>query len=220
MSSVTVVVMCSATLDGKLAPATEASSRPFIERVPDRFGDQLGDLRETVDGIVVGNNTIVQDDSRLIPPSGSELVRAVIDPEAKLHTDHAVLADDYPTVVAITGETPDRHRERIERHSNKQTLVVGDDDVDLHRFCEQLADMGVDRLLLEGGGRLIYHFLAAELVDEMRILYMPYVVGEEGVVTLADGPDSFFPGVRLNVEDRHVDGDFTLLEGTVEYEDQ
>lgn len=217
MSAITVTVMCSATLDGKLAPATDASSRPFLEHVPDRFGDQLGDLREAVDGIVVGNETVVQDDSRLVPPSGSELVRTVIDPEAKLRPEHTILADEYPTVVAVTGDTPDAHRERIERRENKRTVLVGDDEVDLHRLCEELSRMGVDHLLLEGGGRLIFYFLEAELVDEMRILYMPYVVGGEAVVTLADGTDSLFPNVRLNVEDRQVDGDFTLLEGTVDY---
>lgn len=211
--------MCSATLDGKLAPGADASSRPFLDRIPDHYADQLGELRETVDGVVVGNRTIQLDDSRLLPPSGEELVRVVPDPEALLDPTCTVLADDHPTTIAVTEATPDDHVDEIAAIDRKDVVIAGTDDLDLDRLLGTLGERGVDHLLLEGGGRLIYHFLDGEHVDEFRQLVVPYFVGDADAASVADGPETLFPDVRLDVERRDQLGDYLLVEGQVVYDE-
>lgn len=215
----TVTVMCSASLDGKLTPASESSSRPFLDHVPDYYHDQLMALRETVDAVAVGNRTILHDDSSLLPPSDEDRLRVVIDPEGLLDASYTVLADDRPTLIAVTQETSEAYVEMVEQRERKRTVSVGADTPDLPRLAEELAACGVEHLLLEGGGRLIYYFMEARLVDECRILYLPFFVGDEDAVTAVHGTDSFFPSVRLDVTRRDQSGDYTLVEGDVRYED-
>lgn len=212
-----VTVTCSASLDGRLAPARESSSRPFLSEVPEVVAEELDELRGAVDAVAVGNGTILQDDSRLLPSSGPPPLRVIIDPEGELSTTHTVLADEHPTAVAVTETTDSGYRQRVESRPAKRTIQMGREP-DLAALLDELAAAGVERLLVEGGGGLIYHFLDARLVDECRILYLPLFVGEEGTVCLCDGPESLFPSVRLDVTRRDHVGSHTLLEGAVVYE--
>lgn len=213
-----VTVMCSSSIDGKLTPASNTSSRPFVEQVPEHYSEQLMDLRENVDAIVVGNRTIVHDDSQLLPPSGDPLQRVVVDPEALVEPHHTVLSDPHPTTMLVTESTPDSYRQTVEETDRKELLVAGTDTPDLEQALTELGDRGVEHVLLEGGGRLIYYFMQAGLVDEFRLLLLPLFVGDGDAVTTVHGPESFFPDVRLDVTRRDAKGDYTLVEGNVVYE--
>jgi 2,5-diamino-6-(ribosylamino)-4(3H)-pyrimidinone 5'-phosphate reductase len=47
--------------------------------------------------------------------------------------------------------------------------------------------MGVERVLLEGGGKLNWSMLTEKLVDEIRVTVGPFVAGGEGAETLVEG---------------------------------
>ncbi len=51
----------------------------------------------------------------------------------------------------------------------------------------ELARRGVQTLLIEAGGALIFEFLAAGLVDEMHVTLCPVVIGGVGAPSLVDG---------------------------------
>lgn len=53
-------------------------------------------------------------------------------------------------------------------------------------ILEQLARRGVERLLVEAGGDLLFQFLAADALDEMHVTLCPLVVGGDAP-SLADG---------------------------------
>ncbi|MEP6740355.1 MAG: dihydrofolate reductase family protein [Caldimonas sp.] len=44
-------------------------------------------------------------------------------------------------------------------------------------MLEQLAERGIERLLVEAGGDLLFQFLAADAIDEMHVTLCPLVVG-------------------------------------------
>jgi 5-amino-6-(5-phosphoribosylamino)uracil reductase len=53
-------------------------------------------------------------------------------------------------------------------------------------MLEQIARRGVERLLVEAGGDLLFQFLAADALDEMHVTLCPLVVGGPAP-SLADG---------------------------------
>lgn len=53
----------------------------------------------------------------------------------------------------------------------------GEGDLPVPWMLEQLAARGVERLLVEAGGDLLFQFLAADAVDEMHVTLCPLVVG-------------------------------------------
>jgi riboflavin-specific deaminase-like protein len=60
-------------------------------------------------------------------------------------------------------------------------------DLPVAWILAQLARRGVERLLVEAGGDLLFQFLAADALDEMYLTLCPLVVGGDAP-SLADGP--------------------------------
>ena len=61
------------------------------------------------------------------------------------------------------------------------------DDLPVAWMLEQIARRGVERLLVEAGGDLLFQFLAADAIDEMFLTLCPLVVGGPAP-SLVDGP--------------------------------
>jgi len=62
----------------------------------------------------------------------------------------------------------------------------GEGDPPVAWIVERLAARGVEHLLVEAGGDLLFQFLAADAIDEMHVTLCPIVVGGPAP-TLADG---------------------------------
>ncbi len=79
--------------------------------------------------------------------------------------------------------------------------------------------MGIRKILVEGGGTLIYNLLINHIIDEVRILYMPFFVGNKNCVSVVHGNVSLFDKLKLNINHiEYLDG-FVLLIGGVNYEE-
>ena len=59
-------------------------------------------------------------------------------------------------------------------------------DLPIAWILEQLARRGVERLLVEAGGDLLFQFLAADAIDELHVTLCPLVVGGDAP-SLVDG---------------------------------
>ncbi|MEO7057165.1 MAG: RibD family protein, partial [Caldimonas sp.] len=64
---------------------------------------------------------------------------------------------------------------------------AGEGDPPVAWMLERLAGRGIERLLVEAGGDLLFQFLAADAIDEMHVTLCPLVVGGPAP-SLADGP--------------------------------
>jgi 5-amino-6-(5-phosphoribosylamino)uracil reductase len=51
----------------------------------------------------------------------------------------------------------------------------------------QLAKLGVQNLLIEAGGNLIYQFLRADLIDELYVTLCPTVIGDQKAPAIVSG---------------------------------
>lgn len=79
-------------------------------------------------------------------------------------------------------------------------LVVGDDGVDLQLALQRLRhEFGVERILLEGGPSLNYHFLRQRLVDELFWTVAPKMIGGSAELSWVEGEDLFDPLMQLKL---------------------
>jgi len=87
----------------------------------------------------------------------------------------------------------------------------GDGDLPVPWIVEQLARRGVEHLLVEAGGDLLFQFLAADAIDEMHVTLCPLVVGGPAP-SLVDGA-GFDRGQvrRLDLVSAEVEGDEVFL---------
>jgi 5-amino-6-(5-phosphoribosylamino)uracil reductase len=80
--------------------------------------------------------------------------------------------------------------------------------VDLPALLDDLADDGIARLLVEGGGTLVAALLADHLVDELQLAVAPIVLGGEGAPTPVEGPGlTRDQAIELELLDATPDGD-------------
>jgi len=66
-------------------------------------------------------------------------------------------------------------------------VVAGENRVWLPDALPQLESHGVERLMVEGGGELIFSLFEAGLVDELSVYVAPKIIGGRDAPTLADG---------------------------------
>jgi 5-amino-6-(5-phosphoribosylamino)uracil reductase len=67
----------------------------------------------------------------------------------------------------------------------------GSHRVDVRAMSEDLADRGVRRLMVEGGGTMHTQFLTEDLADELQLVVAPFFVGDSRARRFVD--DGTFP---------------------------
>ena len=194
-----VTLKLAATLDGRIATAGGESR--WITGPAARECGHL--LRATHDAIMVGSGTVIADDPdltcRLPGLRTVPLVRVVVDSDLRtpLASRLAATARADPTwIIARNGADPARRLALGDAGVVLLDVPGSMAGVDLRRALEALAERGLTRLLVEGGGRLAASLLAADLVDRLAWFHAPAVMGGDGwpaasglgVARLADMP--------------------------------
>jgi 2,5-diamino-6-(ribosylamino)-4(3H)-pyrimidinone 5'-phosphate reductase len=119
---------------------------------------------------------------------------------------------DAARVVLFTTErTPVAERAGFAA-AGAEVIVLGDRRVDLVAALRHLADTGVRRLLVEGGGTLVEALLRDGLVDEITLYVAPLILGGVDAPTPAEGPGfSIDHAVRLRLIGTETLGDGGLV---------
>jgi 2,5-diamino-6-(ribosylamino)-4(3H)-pyrimidinone 5'-phosphate reductase len=116
---------------------------------------------------------------------------------ADIPLDSNVLGPDAPTAIAVCESAP---KERVEaiREKGASVIFAGKNHVDLPLLMQILKDTyGVNKLMVEGGPTLNWHMLHDTLVDEIRLIHLPFIVGG------SDTP-SLVGGMHINTEDEMI----------------
>ncbi len=180
-----VVMKAGMSLDGRISYQPNQSGRitgPGSLR-------KVHWLRDRLDAILVGSNTVMVDDpsltTRLPHGKGRDPIRVILDTHLHisevarlLHLDSAA-----PTwIFCGTEVSPDK----IKRFSTTGKVVVHqvgcgtDGRVDLHEMLTFLARAGVTSLLVEGGANVHGAFLREQLVDHVNLFIAPIFAGNHG----------------------------------------
>ncbi len=191
-----VVINVAASVDGKI-DTRDRRGAP-ISGEQDR--ERVDALRASVDAVMVGSHTLHDEDPRLTVKSealrAERVARGEPENPAKVAVaSHLRLAPDCrfltsgPARVILfvprgLADAPLTARGVV---GDVQVLHVGEWRVDLGAAMSTLAELGMRRVLVEGGGTLNFELLRLGLVDELQVYVAPLVFGGANAPTLADG---------------------------------
>jgi 2,5-diamino-6-(ribosylamino)-4(3H)-pyrimidinone 5'-phosphate reductase len=211
-------MLVAVSIDGKISPRRRPGQPnpvgpDYIESEVMAFHNRQ---RAEVDGIMVGLNCILLDDSRLTLRDGADRnpVRVVLDGLAEMPPASRVLGDEAPTVVAVTHDAPKERVKALEKRGAMITVSGNGRFVDLPPLMKELKQVhGINKLMVEGGGTVHRSMIARGLYDELRLIVCPFVIGGSGSITPA-GRAAFWPRGEIPfyslAENRRI-GDYVYL---------
>ncbi|HEY6871585.1 MAG TPA: bifunctional diaminohydroxyphosphoribosylaminopyrimidine deaminase/5-amino-6-(5-phosphoribosylamino)uracil reductase RibD [Geobacteraceae bacterium] len=209
-----VILKSAMTLDGKTA-TTAGDSRWITGEKSRRY---VHKLRAAVDAIMVGTGTVTTDDPQLTSriAGGKDPLRVIVDSALNIPLHARVLHLDSParTVIAtLAGSGP---KAKKLKGCGAEILQCRERDgrVDLHDLLARLGRMGVQSVLLEGGGKLAGEALRHGLIDKFLLFYAPKLIGGEGMGLFAGkGAGMMADAVRLGDLNVRRIGEDIMIEG-------
>ena len=202
------------------ATSATAPSRLLLSNEADF--DRVDAVRASCDAILVGAATVRIDNPRLLvrsrarredraarglPASPMKVTvtrRAELDARAAFFT-----VGEAERIVYCASARVDEARDRLEPVA---TVVDAGDAVEMRALSTDLAERGVERLMVEGGATVHTQFLTEDLVDELQLTVAPVFVGDsEAPRFVRDGSFPWNPGRRAALVDVCKLGDVVLL---------
>lgn len=182
-----VTLSVAQSIDGFIDDATD--TRLLLSN--DEDFDRVDQVRSENDAILVGANTIRQDNPRLIlrseqrqaarvaeglPPNP---MRVIIAGSRVVPADARVFSIAGDKIVYCPSSLRDAQTAALAHLDEAHVVAAGDEDeVDFGRVLDDLGDRGVGRLMVEGGQSIHTQFLTADLADEIHLAVAPFFVGD------------------------------------------
>ncbi len=173
-----VVMKYAMTSDGKIATKT-GESKWITGEVARKA---VHKTRNDLSAIMVGVDTIIVDNPLLTCRLDDECknpIRIICDSRLRTPLDSQVISDakNNQTIIATASDNQERIRKYEEANCKVISAPGEDGKVDLKRLMIDLGEMGIDSVLLEGGGTLNYSAIQAKIVDEVQIYMAPKIFG-------------------------------------------
>jgi diaminohydroxyphosphoribosylaminopyrimidine deaminase/5-amino-6-(5-phosphoribosylamino)uracil reductase len=202
-----VIVKIGATLDGKIALSNGESK--YITSEISRNYVQV--LRSQADGILVGINTVINDNPQLtcrLPGLEKKLPKIILDTNHRIQENCRLLqnAKNDPVIIFTSREGKSSGAEVIKTPMNKNNNFI-----DIKYMLKKLAEKGFQTLLVEGGGKVISSFLSENLVDELQIVYSPKILGNTAISFSSEFHLSKIPENQFRIADERRLGDDILV---------
>jgi 5-amino-6-(5-phosphoribosylamino)uracil reductase len=211
------MLSCSVSLDGYLGDRT-----PRLALSNEADFERVDEVRASCDAIMIGAVTVRTDNPRLLVRSQARRderkARGLASSPMKITVTNRVDLDassnffttgDVEKLVYTPSPQVPGARARL---GPVATIVDGGLHVRMRRLTEDLADRGVERLMVEGGGVVHTQFLANDLVDELQLVVAPFFVGDSSAPRfVSDGRFPWTAGRRATLAEVRQLGDVVLL---------
>ena len=204
---------CAITLDGKIA--TNERDSKWITNEKSREKVQF--LRHEYMGIMIGINTLINDNPRLTAriENGINPFRIVVDPHLRtpLESNFVNMADDNKSIIITSKENEKNDKIKELENKNVKIIYMTGYDFSVHEILKKIGELKIDSVLLEGGSYLISKAFKENRIDGGEIFIAPKILG--GGLPFIDGfdfkeiKDCFhLENVKFNVYDDNISVEF------------
>lgn len=183
-----IVLKAAMTLDGKIATAT-GQSKWITSETSRAYGYKLRDI---YDGIMVGINTVIEDNPMLTArvDGGKNPIRIVVDSSLRIDINANVVQDKSAKTIIATTDKADKDKILKLQAQDVDVIVVDkdkNDKVDIEKLLDILGQQNICSILVEGGATLSGSFVAKKLVDKVYFFIAPKIIGGKEAKTPVAG---------------------------------
>ncbi|WP_300394397.1 bifunctional diaminohydroxyphosphoribosylaminopyrimidine deaminase/5-amino-6-(5-phosphoribosylamino)uracil reductase RibD [Fusobacterium sp.] len=204
---------CAITLDGKIA--TNYKDSKWITN--EKAREKVQHLRHEFMGIMVGINTLINDNPRLTAriENGANPFRIVVDPYLKtsFESNFVNMADDNKSIIITSSENKDSIKAKELENKNIKLIYMEGYDFSVNEILKKVGELKIDSVLLEGGSFLISKAFKENRIDGGEIFIAPKILG--GGLPFINGfdfkeiKDCFhLENVKFNVYDDNISVEF------------
>ena len=184
------------TADGKIDTFERRGATISSKRDKER----VDKMRAEADAVMVGGRTLLDENPKLTVKSAdlraerearglaTNPVKVGIASIADLEPASDFLTAGPARIVIFTTQKTSKDQLEFLRGRGVEVFVHDTDRVDLPQALHTLQELGIHRLMVEGGATLNFELLRLGLVDEVTAYIAPLVFGGESAPTLAAGP--------------------------------
>ena len=180
-----VIINVASSLDGKIGSEEGALSLSTKED-----WIRVHKLRNSVDAILIGVNTVISDDPlltvRYTESKSPHPFRIVLDSKCRIHLGSKIIQDQnrFPTIIFTSPQSSEEKRSKLQSMGVKVEIIEERDErnfLDMSAVLKILnTKYSVSQVLVEGGSTIITQLLKNQLVDVLHIFYRFVFVGNEG----------------------------------------
>lgn len=190
-----VFINVAMTADGKIDTFARKGSAISSQRDKQRV-DQL---RAESDAVMVGGRTLLDEDPKLTVKSetlraervarGLSLnpIKVGVVTKADLNPHAKFLHEGAAHIVIFTTHQTSKEQLVSLRAQGVEVFVHTGTRVDLEKMLQTLKELGINRLMVEGGATLNFELLRLGLVDEISAYMAPMIFGGESAPTMVAG---------------------------------
>lgn len=197
-----IIMKYAMTLDGKIATFTGDSK--WVTGEPAREHVQL--LRKRYSAIMVGIGTVLADDPMLNCriEDGVNPVRVICDSHLRIPLESRIVrtAKEIRTIIAYA--SADEAKKEALLNAGVELIGSGEGDrVDFTALVQELGQMDIDSILIEGGGDLHGTVLKSGLVNRIYCYVAPKLIGGRDARSPVEGDG--FPLMKEALDIREME---------------
>ena len=184
-SNMYIILSAAISIDGKISTRSNDSKLSSQED-----SIRLHKLRSKVDAILIGKNTLLQDDPLLTVrhTKGKNPTRIILDSKGTISKNSKIIktSDKIPTIIAVSKKISKVNLSKLKKLP-VEIIISGENSVNLKLLMKKLSTKKIETILVEGGGTVNWEFIKNNIFDELIITLSPYLIGGNDATSLVEG---------------------------------
>ena len=180
-----VILSAAISIDGKISTNIGDSK---LSSKSDSI--RLHKLRSKVDAILIGKNTLLQDDPLLTVryTKGKNPIRIILDSTGSIPTNSRIIktSNDVQTIIAVSKKINKKNLLRLQKLP-VEVIMAGENSINLKLLLKKLSSKKIKTILVEGGGTVNWEFIKNNLFNELIITLSPFLIGGTDAISFVEG---------------------------------
>lgn len=181
-----ITIKAGISLDGKIA--TKTGDSKWITSIQSR--QDAHQLRHEHDGILVGINTILQDNPLLTtrrPLGGRNPIRIILDTNLTIPLSAKVIQDKSSKTIIFTGKNISNDKKLAVEKLGVTVISQTEENLCLQSVLHHLGTLYIMSVLVEGGAQIHASFIEANAFQQIIAYVAPKVIGGKEAISFIGG---------------------------------